>query len=62
MFTGSGCTFQEDPKREESGPFCESDCSSETTTPPAMGWCQKKKRRFRWGGSQYIKYCADLIG
>lgn len=43
MFTGSGCTFQEDPKREESGPFCESDCSSETTTPPAMGWCQKKK-------------------
>ena len=38
MFTDSGCTFQERPKREEGGPFCKSDCSptvSPTTNPTA---------------------------
>lgn len=27
MFRNSGCTFQEDPTREEGGPFCESSYS-----------------------------------
>ena len=38
MFTDSGCSFQEDPKREEGGPFCKSDCSptaSPSTNPTA---------------------------
>jgi len=27
IFSGSGCTFQDDPNEQQGGPFCASSCS-----------------------------------
>ena len=32
MFSNSGCTFQDEPREDQRGPFCESDCVP-TTSP-----------------------------
>jgi len=29
MFSGSNCTFQDDPKEDDRGPFCASSCTNE---------------------------------
>ena len=30
IFVDSGCTYQDDPKEDQKGPFCASDCNGDT--------------------------------